>query len=102
MINLKDGLVVHCDTEEKAIKFLIECENQGCKWLSGSKTCECNHWDINKENTCYIIESCKSKKNIFYIYYSDLDYFKENNYHILKFNQLNFENNNETEQLSLF
>lgn len=100
MIDLRNGMVVHCDTEEKAIKFLSECENQGCKWLSGYKSCECNHWNMNKENTCYIIENCKSKKNIFYIYYSDLNFFKEHNYHIINFEHLKFDN--KYEQLSLF
>ncbi|HBI92753.1 MAG TPA: hypothetical protein DDY58_10150 [Terrisporobacter glycolicus] len=99
MVNLIEDMVVHCDTEEKANIFLEECKNQGCKFLSGTKN---NHWNINEENTCYIVTHCKPRKSYFILYYGHLDYFKDNNYHIISFNHLNFENNDKAEQLSLF
>ena len=95
MVNLIEGMVVHCDTEEKANIFIDECKKHGCKWFG-----EYNHW--NNENTCYIVTHCKPRKNYFRLYYGDLEYFKENNYYIINFNHLNFENNVKTEQLSLF
>lgn len=97
MIDLKDNMVVHCDTEEKANIFIDECKKQGCK-LSG----EYNHWSVNEEDTCYIVTHCKPRKSYFRLYYGHLDYFKDNNYHIINFNHLNFENDDKAEQLSLF
>lgn len=97
MVNLRENMVVHCDTEEKANIFVNECKKQGCRWFG-----ENNHWNINKENTCYIVTHCKPIKSYFRLYYGDLNYFKEDNYNIISFNHLNFENNDKAEQLSLF
>lgn len=34
-MKLKNGMIVHCDTREKADKFLKECHKQGWRWSSG-------------------------------------------------------------------
>lgn len=101
MVNLKNGMVIHCDTEEKANIFLELCKKQGCIWASNGDLHGYNHWNIHEDKTCYIIEWSKPIKK-FVLYYSNLDYFVEHNHHVIKFNHLNLENNYKSQQLSLF
>lgn len=44
---------VHCDTEEKAVEFLKECDENGITWSTGNRVINQTHWNVYKENTCY-------------------------------------------------
>ena len=51
------GKAVHCDTEEKANKFLELAHGVGYKWSSGMSLLEAtNRWSNNKKYTYYTIE----------------------------------------------
>lgn len=65
-------LAIHLKTKEQADVFSKEANKLGKKWNSGDSYLEFNHWDINKEKTCYdneglfadilyynILEKCK-------------------------------------------
>lgn len=70
-------IVVHCDTEEKAIDFLKQCHDRGMTWCNGdiilSKN---NEWNIFKENTCYEYD--------YGVAYGSLDCYKKDNCKIIK------------------
>lgn len=71
-MELKNELVVHCNTEEKAKKFLMECHKQGIKWASGSSIFHSETYMINipwlyGKNTVYYLDNGKlSCGNIHY------------------------------------
>lgn len=46
-------IAVHCDTEEKAIKFCKLMDGVGMKWCNGSKYTKFTRWYSYKEQTCY-------------------------------------------------
>lgn len=46
-------LAIHLKTKEQSIIFSKEADKLGKKWISGDSYLEFNHWDINKEKTCY-------------------------------------------------
>lgn len=51
----KTGLVVRCDTEEKANAFLKECEDIGYLWISTkNKPTQVTNWEVYKSNTVYV------------------------------------------------
>ncbi len=58
-------IAVHCDTEEKAMEFLKECDEQGIKWCTGTRTVEqeSTRWRIFKQDTSY---GCDSHGGIMY------------------------------------
>lgn len=74
--NSKDNLAIHCDTEEKANKF-IEKSNKTDKWGNFK-----NYYKVYEEKTCY----CNDYQ------YGDLEYFIENNYTIYEFDEVDLEN----------
>ena len=49
----RGDIAVHCDTEEKAKDFLMECDKNDIKWEGGRYTPEFTKWDIFKEGTSY-------------------------------------------------
>lgn len=69
-------IVVHCDTEKKAVSFLTMCKEKGYKWggdgdeLIG-KTDDFNGlWDVYQCNTVYFIND--PKKAIFLMQISNI------------------------------
>ena len=74
--NSKDKLAIHCDTEEKANKFIKE-SNKTNKWGDYG-----NFYDDHKEKTCYSNDSD----------YYDLNSYKEDNYTIYEFEDVDLEN----------
>lgn len=52
--NSNKGMVIHCDTEEKANQLLKAFHKLGKKWLfSGASYLRTNYWSIKRKNTCY-------------------------------------------------
>lgn len=49
----KNLLVIHCDTEEKAIKLLEAFNKEGYRWCNGESYTKINNWEDYKEKTCY-------------------------------------------------
>lgn len=77
-IDSGNRIVVHCDTEEKAIELLTVCKDKGYRWnggdeLIGRLDCHNGHWNDYKYNTVYYIND--SRKG--YISYSSVEYCKE-------------------------
>lgn len=74
--NSKEMLAIHCDTEEKANKFIKE-SNKTNKWGDFG-----NYYEDYKEKTCYSNDSD----------YYDLNSYKEDNYTIYEFDEVDLEN----------
>ncbi len=74
--NSKNKLAIHCDTEEKANKFIKE-SNKTNKWGDFG-----NYYKDYKEKTCYCNESN----------YDELEYYIVNNYTIYEFEDVDLEN----------
>lgn len=75
----KDRMVIHCDTEEKANKLMIEFNKLGKKWCTGdSYTVNDNQWNVYRTKTCY------SNKGS----YADLDCYKSINDVIYEFDDI--------------
>ncbi len=73
--NSKEKLAIHCDTEEKAEKLLNAFDKLGKKWVNSDRYIDVNHWEIDKEKTCYCNEG----------YCSPIDWYKENDHKIYEF-----------------
>lgn len=71
------GKAVHCPTEDLANEFLGLAFSFGIEWFSGGK--KNNKWDWYTIETCYII-GIDNK-----LTFSDVDYFKSENYEIIEF-----------------
>lgn len=70
----KGEIAVHCDTKEKAINFLKECDTQGVKWKCGGDLKSLTKWDFYKRKTVY--GCCDGDANLYYgtdIYYVEHD-----------------------------
>lgn len=74
--NSEDKLAIHCDTKEKANKFIQE-SNKTYKWGNYG-----NFYEKYKKETCYSNSS----------QYCDLKYYKENNYTIYEIDEVDLEN----------
>ena len=74
--NSKDKLAIHCNTREKADKFLKESNKTG-KW-GDFGSC----YGVYREKTCYCNESN----------YDELEYYIVNNYTIYEFEDVDLEN----------
>ena len=74
----KPSTVVHCETEEQAIELLTEAHNNGFKWSGGIDYLGRSNYDVFENKTCYYIFG-KS--------YDNIEYFKKQNYKILKFEE---------------
>ena len=79
------GKAVHCDTEEKANKFLELAHGFGYKWRDKTSLLGNNYWDNLRYDTCY-------KVNSYVITYANVDLYKKSGYTIVKF-ELEKENN---------
>lgn len=89
-MKLKEGMVVHCDTEEKSYKFLEECVKHGiwtCHGDLATKLSELGVWHQFEKETCYIVE--KSYSNRFSeVYFDSKEYYIEGGYQITEFDDL--------------
>lgn len=74
--NSKNKLAIHCDTREKADKFIKE-SNKTDKWGDFG-----NCYGVYKEKTCY----CNEAR------FDELEYLRENNYTIYEFEDVDLEN----------
>lgn len=81
--NSKELLAIHCKTEEQAIKLLEVFDKLGKKWRDGSKYLEYIYWEYEEENTCY--DNTNG--------YSPLKWYKENDYKVYEFDDVDFEEN---------
>ena len=61
--NSEDKLVIHCDTEEKAIKLLKEFDKLGKRWICGNSYINANYWTCYREEACYSNDGACGKKN---------------------------------------
>lgn len=78
------NIVVHCDIEEEAGKFLQECGKRGFRWANGDKpTCYTN-WDNFESDTCYAITDDG-------ITYECVEYFIYNRYKIIEYDDTLFD-----------
>ena len=76
-----ERVVVHCDTKEKAKKFLKLLHNNGFKWQGGDNLLYFYNWDEYKEETCY----CKSEYNGTRVKYSFKRWYAEHGYKVIEF-----------------
>ena len=67
-MELKSGMAVHCNTEEKARTLIKECYKQGFTWWGNKNTDEDTFWYNYKQDTIYFLNNAR-------ITYSDLDYY---------------------------
>lgn len=60
MIDNGNNIVVRCDTQEKATKFLIMCRDKGFKFADGKEICYesiTDTWLVYESDTMYCIRS---------------------------------------------
>lgn len=48
-----ENLAIHCKTEEEANELLKAFDKLGQRWVNGQSYIGINHWEEEKENTCY-------------------------------------------------
>lgn len=80
----KGEIAVHCDTKEKAINFLKECDTQGVKWKCGGNLkslTKWDFWDFYKRKTVY---GCRDGDAN--LYYGTDIYYVEHDIPIIKWN----------------
>lgn len=73
-----EKLAIHCDTEEKANLLLKAFDKMGKRWANDESYLKDDHWDDEKENTCY------SNENL-YCYKS---WYSDNGYKVYEFEEL--------------
>ena len=74
----KTNLVIHCDTEEKAMKLLKAFDKAGHRWAAGNSYIEDTAWEVYEEDTCY------SNTEGF----GDIVAFREYGYTVLEFEEI--------------
>lgn len=85
---IKQGkVVVHCDTEEKAMVLLEELDKCGVCWCGGMRIGSYTYWDYDEEDTCYHIDDDS-------LVHSSKDFYMRHNYRIIEFEELLEEQNN--------
>ena len=69
--------IYHTETQEDYDALMVELEEQGCKWLSGSKPTEAaTNWKLNSNETCVRVDKkvvmvIYEKKSFYTWYYPD-------------------------------
>lgn len=87
MIKLKEGMVVHCNTKEKATIFLKECEKQGItSCMKEPAKIMIDTWDELKEDTCYNI-TYEFARHL-HIEFSSIYFYKGQGNKVLEFDDL--------------
>lgn len=77
--DLKINDVVHCDTEEKAVKFCKMLHELGKKWTNGLSYNDSCFWHLYKSETCYNANNGT---------HSDKKWFIDNYYNVIPFEQI--------------
>lgn len=80
----QENVVVHCDTEDKAIKLLTALKEEGYNWWFNKDLLNNTEYSKYGKYTCYRISDLYRKKTIFDRY----DFYKENMYKIIPFDDL--------------
>lgn len=75
---VREDIVVHCSTYEKAEKFLTMADSFGYRWCDGGSFIGDFEFDENRENTCY---------NIYLGEYSDLEFYVNDHRTIVPFQE---------------
>lgn len=70
-------IVVHCDTEEKARKFVDWCYKNEIQWQSANQ--QETHFDMYGNLTCYRYSSCLG--------YEEYDFYERNGFQIMSFDE---------------
>ena len=78
-----DKIAVHCSTEEQANDFCKQMHEHGMTWNNGESYLENTNWNRSEKKQCYTG----------YGTYSNLEYYKNNNYTILEWSDYGKENN---------
>lgn len=78
----KDNLVIHCDTEAKAMKLLKVFDMTGHRWAAGNSYIEDTCWEPYEEETCYSNDGG----------FGSIVAFREYGYTVLEFEEIEFEN----------
>lgn len=74
-----EKIAVHCDTEDKAKKFLKECDQHGIRWGDGKNILGDTYWNDYGSETCY---SC-----IYGFGYSPTSFYKNENCTIINYEE---------------
>lgn len=80
--NSKEILVIHCDTEEKAKQLLEAFYRLGKEWNNGDSYLEVTNWSMAEKETCY------DNKGL----YSSYKIYKENDFDIYEFENVDLNN----------
>jgi hypothetical protein len=78
-------IVIHCDTEEKAIQIIRYFEDNGIVWKKTFKPTEDNNWHIYEKESCYSLAWDWGLENL---HYSSRDYFIKKHYRVVKFEDI--------------
>ena len=76
---MQPDTVIHCDEEWKANNLLKWADSKGLSWNTGVSYLKCTVWVFYKRNTCY---------NLYRNELLKYDYCKDNNYKILKYEEV--------------
>lgn len=89
LTDLKQNQVVHCATEEEAIRICKIAHENGLKWIAGTSYIGENNWEEYKEETCYNFNNGA---------FEFIDYYKEEGYDIIPSTQIEDEPKQEQTQ----
>lgn len=70
MLGTHKNLIIHCPSKDLAVALMEILERNNVMWPGGGAPTTDTNWSIEKEDTCYWVESGK-------LYYSDKQYADE-------------------------
>ncbi len=87
---LNSIVAINCETEDQANDFLNICNENNLKWCSDNEINKPSDYDYSTyySNTTFTI----SRNKILGVAFGDIGYWRENNFKIIKYNELNNEN----------
>ena len=71
---------IHCDTEEKANKFLELAHSVGYRWANHKSLLDLNYYHNHRKNTCYTLDDTKGV-----MMYSGKDFYEVSGYNVDEF-----------------
>lgn len=78
-LKIPENTVIHCPTEVLANKVLEILGRFGCRWNNDRPTTSKNNYEDYAESTCY-----NPHNNNRYVTYSEIDFYKGENYKIIE------------------
>lgn len=84
----KNNIVIHCNTEAKAMKLLKVFDKMGHRWAAGNSYIEDICWEPYEEETCYSNDGG----------FGNIAAFREYGYTILEFDEIEFEDTSSKEK----